>query len=229
MTHKQHRPPMVCHILHLPQTLLLKLRIPHGQHFVDDEDLGFEVGGYGKAEADLHAGRVEFDGGIDMFFHPAEVDDLVQFAVDLFFGHAEDGAVHVDVLAAGQFGVEAGADLQQCADPSFEVHFAGGGFGDVGEDLEQGALAGAVVADDAEHFALFDLEVDVPERPEHAFVLPLELAEPLQLPEVAHGRLQHGHQLAGEGVMAFLPHPEAVALGEVLDFDDGVGHWKGKG
>ena len=37
---------------------------------------------------------------------------------------------------------------------------------DLTEELEQGGLAGAVLADDAHHVALLDLEVDIAERPD---------------------------------------------------------------
>ena len=40
------------------------------------------------------------------------------------------------------------------------------GGGDAGEDFQQGAFAGAVAADDADDFALFDFEIYVAERPE---------------------------------------------------------------
>ena len=97
-----------------------------------------------------------------------KVDDLIELAVDLGLLHAEDGAVEVDVLAPGEFGMEAGADLQQAADAALDLDLAAGGGGDAREDLEQGALAGAVAADDAEDLALPDLEADIPEGPELA-------------------------------------------------------------
>ena len=40
---------------------------------------------------------------------------------DLGAPHAEDGAVEEDVLAAGQLGVEAGADLEQRPDPAVDL------------------------------------------------------------------------------------------------------------
>ena len=67
--------------------------------------------------------------------------------------HAEDGAVEVDVLAAGELGVEAGADFEQAADAAAEVDAAGGRLGDAAEDFEQRDLAGAVAADDADDLA----------------------------------------------------------------------------
>ena len=48
---------------------------------------------------------------------------------------------------------------------------AGWGGGDAAQDLEQGALAGAVAADDAEHFAALDLEGDVAQGPHEIGVI----------------------------------------------------------
>ena len=62
--------------------------------------------------------------------------------------------------------MEAGADLQQRADAAVELGAAGGRLRDPREDLQQGALAGAVAADDADDLAALDLEGDVLEGPE---------------------------------------------------------------
>ena len=86
--------------------------------------------------------------------------------VDLRPPHAEDRAVQVDVLAPGQLGVEAGADLEQRADAAGDLGPAGGRLGDARQDLEQRALAGAVAADDPDHLARTDLERDVAQRPD---------------------------------------------------------------
>jgi hypothetical protein len=83
-----------------------------------------------------------------------ELDDLVELARDLAARHAEDRAAQEDVLAPRQLGVEAGADLEQAADPPFEPGVPGGRIGDAAQDLQQRALAGAVVADDADHLPL---------------------------------------------------------------------------
>ena len=45
-----------------------------------------------------------------------EVDDLVEARVELLLRQAEDRAVEVDVLAPGQLGVEARAELEQRRD-----------------------------------------------------------------------------------------------------------------
>ena len=88
--------------------------------------------------------------------------DLVDFGA----AQAQDLAVQVDVLAAGEFGVEAGAQFQQGGDASARHHASGGGLQNPADDLQQGALAAAVGPDQAEHFTLFDLEADIAQRPE---------------------------------------------------------------
>ncbi len=55
--------------------------------------------------------------------------------------------------------MEAGHHLQQAADAPLDLDLTGCGGGDARQDLGQGALAGAVAADDAGDFARADLEV----------------------------------------------------------------------
>jgi hypothetical protein len=62
--------------------------------------------------------------------------------------------------------MEAGADLEQARHPAPDRDPSLGRLGDPRQDLEQRRLAGAVVADDADHLAALDLEVDVAQRPE---------------------------------------------------------------
>ena len=123
------------------------------------------MGGDGEAEAHHHATAVTLYRSIDISLAAAKVDYLVQFARDFLLGHAEDGTVEVDVLAAGHLGVESGADLKERADTAAGTDGAGGGGGDLGEYLQKGALSGAVLADDAHYVALLDFEVDVFQRP----------------------------------------------------------------
>src|ERR1041385_4240287 len=98
MTHKQHRPPPTRHILHLPQTLLLELRVAYGQDFVDHQYLAAQVGGYCEGQADVHAAGIAFYGGIQELLYPGEVYYLVEGAAYLALAHAQDCAVEVDVL-----------------------------------------------------------------------------------------------------------------------------------
>lgn len=61
--------------------------------------------------------------------------------------------------------MEAGAYLQQRGDAAAVTDVAGAWGGDMGEELEERALAGAVLTDDADDIALLYLEGDVLQRP----------------------------------------------------------------
>ena len=62
--------------------------------------------------------------------------------------------------------METGTDLQQARDTAAGADSAHSRSGDLTEEFQQGGLAGAVLADDADHVALLDLEVDIAERPD---------------------------------------------------------------
>ena len=76
--------------------------------------------------------------------------------------------VEDDVFARGQLRVEADAELDEGRQPAGHLDPAGVRPVDAGEQLQQGALAGAVAADDAEELALLDLEGDPIEGPQLA-------------------------------------------------------------
>ena len=75
--------------------------------------------------------------------------------------HAEDRGVEVDVVAAGELRVEAGAGRDQAGDPAAGEHLAGVGPHHAVDQLEQRALAGAVEPHQADRLALLDGEGDV--------------------------------------------------------------------
>src|SRR5271165_2958718 len=154
------------HVAHFAEAFFLEIYVADGQDFVDEEDFGFEVGGYGEGQADVHAGGVVLYGSVDEFFEFREGDDFVEFAGDVALAHAQDGAGEEGVFAAGELGVKAGADFEEAADAAVDGGVAGGGAGDAGEDFEQGGFAGAVAADQAEDFAFADVQGDVFEGPE---------------------------------------------------------------
>jgi hypothetical protein len=91
--------------------------------------------------------------------------DLRHQGGDLLDRHAEQLAGHVDVLATGEIRMEAHAQFEQGGDAAFHVDAAGGRLGGPGDQLEQGALAGAVDADQADRLARGDAEADVLQHP----------------------------------------------------------------
>jgi hypothetical protein len=61
--------------------------------------------------------------------------------------------------------------FQQRGHPAVHFHQAGTGLQDARHDLQHGALAGPVFADDAEGFAAPDLAIDIVEGPKIAMAL----------------------------------------------------------
>src|SRR5262249_13316756 len=101
--------------------------------------------------------------------------------------HAEDGTAQVDVLAAGQFWMESRSHLDQRGQASLDPDFTGRRRRHLRQQLEDGALAGTVVTDDAERLAARDLEGDVATRPD----LGGRCANPGELLEKGSWRVVH--------------------------------------
>ena len=60
------------------EALLLEVGVAHGQHLVDQQDVGLEEGGDGEAEPHLHAHGVELDLPVDGVAQAGELHDLVE-------------------------------------------------------------------------------------------------------------------------------------------------------
>lgn len=161
VTDNDHGVTAGAHLGDVLQGLDLEAGVAGGEGLVHEEDLGGEAGGDREAEAGGHAGTVVLDGHVHEALEFGEGDDLGEEMVDVARGEAEERAVEIDVFEAGEFGMEAGAEFEEGADAAAGVDLAGVGGHDAGEDLEQGRFAGAVEADQAEGFALLDLEGDV--------------------------------------------------------------------
>ena len=173
MAHEQHCSAFAAaYVLHLADGLLLEFGVAHGEHFIHHQYFRFQVSGDGESEADGHAAAVALYGGVQVAFASAEVHNLVKLAGNFATAHAHDGAVHVDVFAAGHLRVESGAHFEEARDAAPCADGAGGGGGHAAQQLEERALAGAVPADDAHDVTLFHLEVDVFQGP-HVFAVAL--------------------------------------------------------
>ena len=205
-----------------PDALLLEGRVAHREHFVHDQDLRLQVRGDGEGQPHVHAAGVALHRRVDELPRRSEKATISSnLRVDLALAHAEDGAVEIDVLAAGELRVEAGADLQQT--------------GDLALDRARGPSVGAVIRERI--FRRVDLpeplrpmtpstspsftsKIDVLERPEVGVLLMLRV----------HLRVRIGLSAPARpaALEVFVEHPpvddaEAVALGEIFDADDG-GH-----
>src|SRR5216117_547 len=125
-----------------------------------------EMCGNGERQAHVHTARVALHRRVDELLDLGERHDLVELPFYFGLAHSKDAAVEVDVLAACQVGMKAGANFDQRSDPSPNVKVALGRLGDAGEDLEERCLACAVPADETDDLAGFYLEGDILERPQ---------------------------------------------------------------
>jgi hypothetical protein len=218
--HKQHRTTMSAGVIHLVETLSLKTRISNRQHLVDDQYVGFKVRGNGKGQPNVHTAAVPLDRRVQELFDLAEAHDLVEFAPDLNTAHAEDGAVQEDVLATGQLGVEARAHFEEARGATPQADSSFGWFRNTAQDLQEGGFSGSVASDDPDDFTLLDLQIDIPERPE-GFLGPRRVGLPTHpAPWTAERPLD---DVAKPRIPVRLVRND-VALGQLLERDDGVAH-----
>ena len=73
--------PLLRHVAHLAQAFLLERGVADGQHLVDQQDLGLEMGGDGEAEPHVHAAGVALDRRVEELLDLGEGDDLVELAL----------------------------------------------------------------------------------------------------------------------------------------------------
>src|SRR5919106_3487306 len=149
-----------------PEALPLERLVADGEDLVEEEDVGIEESGDGEAEAHGHPGRVRADRPVDRVLELGEGDDLVEALADVRAAQALDRAVQVNVLATGEVGVEAGAELEQRSDPALGADAARRRLDDPRDDPKQGRLPRAVPADEADRLAARDVHRDVAERPD---------------------------------------------------------------
>ena len=160
-------------------------RVEPVHRLVEDQQLGVGEQAARDAEALAHAERV----GLDLLVGARGEADAGERAVDAVVrGAVAGGRVDVQVLAAGQVGVEArllddradagerrGAAAGQVVPE--QAHRARGRVGEAEQQPDQRGLAGAVGAEEAERDAARHLEVDAVERGAIAEAL----AEPARL------------------------------------------------
>ena len=135
--------------------------------------------------------------------------------------------LRIDVLAAGQLGVKAGADFEQARDPAPDRDAALARLGDARQNFEQGRFAGAVAADDAEHLAAPDLETTSLSAQNSSTSSPATIGRPRSMSGGAaqnSARAARQHVAQRDIALALGLVADDVSLAEPLGADDDVGH-----
>ena len=113
---EEDRAAAVLELGDLAEALALELLVADGEHLVEQQHVGLDVRGDREAEPHVHPRRVRAHRQVDELLELGERDDLVHHLAHARPREAVDRAVQVDVLAAGEVGVEAGAELEQRRD-----------------------------------------------------------------------------------------------------------------
>src|SRR5271170_745705 len=92
--------------VHSLEAAILEDHVANAQHFVHDQDVRINVRGNRKAQPRVHARRVSLYRSIDEIREARKLDDGVELAIDLGLLHSQDGAVQIDILAAGEIWME---------------------------------------------------------------------------------------------------------------------------
>ncbi len=147
------------------EALVDEVGVAHRQRFVDDQQVRPHRGGDAEGHAHLHAAGIGAHRLVEVLTDLGEALDVGHQPRDrgLVVAHQAGGVE--GVLAAGQVRVEAHAQLEDRRDPAARSHAALGRARGAGDQLQQRALAGAVLADDAHALAGVDAEVHVPQHP----------------------------------------------------------------
>ena len=189
------------HLVEGVGALLLEGGVADRQHLVDQQDVGVGLHHHREGEPDQHARGVVLQLQVGELAQLGEVDHRVEAPAHLLRRQPHHHPVEDDVLAGGQLVVEADAELDERRQAAGDPDRPAVGPVDARQQLQQGALAGAVAADDPEELALVDLEGDAVER--------VQLA-------VLAGR-EGMHRALFEGVDALGRDPEGLV--EILDLD----------
>src|SRR5438309_883961 len=126
--------------------------------------------GHCESQPHEHARGVVLYGRVDEFFKLGERHDLIELSGDFRSAHAKDGAGKKSVFAARQLLVKTGTDFEQRADASVNFRPASSWAGDAGKNFQKSGLAGAIAADEPEHFGFMDFQRHIFQGPER-FVL----------------------------------------------------------
>ncbi len=188
MRHQQQRHAVRTHLGDALQALVLERLVADREDLVREQDVGLHVDGDREAEAHVHPRRVVLDRRVDERLELREPHDAVVASPRVAVREAEQARVQVDVLGAGQIGMEADAELDQRRDAAVRRDRARRRPQDAGDDLQQRALARAVGPEQRDGLAARDRQRHAVERAER-----FAMRTPARVEDADQPRLQVPH------------------------------------
>ena len=89
-----------------------------------------------------------------------EIDDFVIHGVHFFIAKAKQGAIEIDIFAAGEVWVEPDPEFNKRDEIAIDFYGAFFRKVDFGEGFEEGGFARTVATNDADKFVAMDVEID---------------------------------------------------------------------
>ncbi len=155
---EQDRAALRARLAQRVEALALERAVAHGEHLVDQQQVGVHVDHDREGQAHLHARRVVLELQLGEALELGELDDRVVALARLRGREPEHHRVDEHVVARGEVGVEADAQLDEGRDPAAGPDLARVGPVDAGHALHERGLAAAVAADDPEELARADVD-----------------------------------------------------------------------
>ena len=146
-------------------TLVLKVGVAHRQGFIHDQHAGLAAGGHAERQAHLHARRIGVHRLIEVVSQFGKGFDGRQRGLEFALGQALDEGGLAGVFAAGEVGVKAQAQFENGRHDAGGVHLALAWRLHAGKQLQQGAFARSIAADQAQGLARTQFQVEVAKGP----------------------------------------------------------------
>src|SRR5579864_3505415 len=123
------------HVFHFRETLFLKLGVPDGQDFVDEQNFRIQMCGDGESETHIHSARITLHRSIKESFYFSEGDDFIELSFYFGAGHSENSAVQENIFASGELRMKTGSDFEQSSDPAVNIDTSKGRLGNAIENF----------------------------------------------------------------------------------------------
>ena len=130
--HRRSRSPQLGEPI---EALPLEGSVADGEHLVDEQHVRLDVDRHREAEPDVHPGRVVLHRLVDEPLEPRRTRRSRRSAWISRRRSPSTDRVHVDVLATGELGMEAGPQLNAAPDTAGEAYLSGGQGGDARQHL----------------------------------------------------------------------------------------------
>lgn len=166
----EHEERCFCHDgLHSFVGLLTKAPVASAEDFVDQQELRLDAGGDRKAEAQAHATGIGAQRQIEEIPKLAEFDNVRRQITDGFPAQTQHSAAQLNVLVACRLRVESQIAAEKGRYPAIDILVARAWSINPGKRSKERALAGAILADQADAIAWSRREGNVVENPDLSF------------------------------------------------------------